>query len=107
MHKRRKPPRPIRIEKQNDGRLNIVGFGTWYSYWRDPYHLLLTVPLSGFLGLLTLLFVVTNALFALAYLLGDGIANARPGSFIDVFLLQCSDHGHHRLRFDVSPHNLR
>ena len=86
MRKRRKPPKPVRIEKQDDGRLNIVGLGAWYSLWREPYHLLLTIPLSGFLGLLTLLFIVTNALFALAYLLGgNSIANAHPGSFIDVF----------------------
>jgi inward rectifier potassium channel len=60
--------------------------GAWHSYWRDPYHLLLTVPWTGFLAIITLGYVATNALFALAYLLaGDGIANAQPGSFPDAF----------------------
>ncbi len=85
MKKRRRPPPPVRIEKR-DGRLNIVGMGVWHSYWRDPYHLLLTVPWSGFLALTTLGYFSTNALFALIYLAGgDCIANARHGSFSDAF----------------------
>jgi inward rectifier potassium channel len=63
-----------------------VGLGAWYSYWRDPYHLLLTIPWTGFLFLIAVAYIATNAVFALAYLAGGNcIENARPGSFLDVF----------------------
>lgn len=85
MKKRRRPALRVRIEKR-DGRLNIVGLGAWHSYWRDPYHLLLTIPWSMFLALITSGYLVANALFALVYLAGGNcIANARPGSFSDAF----------------------
>lgn len=85
MKKKRRLPSIVQIVRQN-GRLNIVGMGKWYSYWRDPYHLMLTLPWSGFLALTVLGYVVANALFALAYLAGgDGIENARPGNFLDAF----------------------
>jgi len=85
MKKTRRSPPIVQIVKR-DGRLNIVGMGSWHSYWRDPYHLMLTIPWSGFLALAALGYVVANALFALAYLAGgDGIENARPGSFFDAF----------------------
>ena len=85
MKKKRRSFLKVRILKQ-DGRLNIEGQNKWYSYWRDPYHLLLTMPWSWFLGLVSLGYVVSNALFAVAYLIGgDGIANARPGNFFDAF----------------------
>ncbi|MDZ7956615.1 MAG: ion channel [Aulosira sp. DedQUE10] len=72
--------------KIRDGQFHIVGMGAWYSYWRDPYHLLLTIPWTGFFLLIAVSYLATNALFALAYLLGgDCIENARPGSFLDVF----------------------
>jgi inward rectifier potassium channel len=80
----RRPPAPVRIVVQ-DGRLQPER-RSWYSYWRDPYHLMLTVPWPGFLFLIALAYAGINALFALAYLIGgDNIANARPGSFIDSF----------------------
>jgi inward rectifier potassium channel len=66
--------------------LEVLGLGAWYSYWRDPYHLLLTVPWPGFLILICIFYVAINTLFALTYLLGgDCIANAQPGSFVDAF----------------------
>lgn len=72
--------------KLNNGQFEILGMGVWYSYWRDPYHLLLTIPWGGFIILICIFYVVINALFALAYLAGgDCIANAQPGSFLDVF----------------------
>lgn len=68
------------------GRFQIQGLGAWYGYWRDPYHLLLTIPWPGFLSFITLLYGTLNALFALAYLaVPDSIANARSGSFWDAF----------------------
>jgi inward rectifier potassium channel len=69
-----------------DGRFEFQGLGAWYSYWRDPYHLMLTVPWPGFLFLIALAYLGINGMFALAYLIGgDSIANAHPGSFIDDF----------------------
>jgi inward rectifier potassium channel len=72
--------------KIQDGQFEIMGMGVWYSYWRDPYHLLLTIPWTAFLALIAGLYVATNTLFALAYLAGgDCIENARPGYFLDAF----------------------
>ncbi|PMB19751.1 ATP-sensitive inward rectifier potassium channel 10, partial [Fischerella thermalis CCMEE 5319] len=34
--------------KIQDGRFEVLGMNVWYSYWRDPYHLLLTIPWPGF-----------------------------------------------------------
>jgi inward rectifier potassium channel len=71
---------------QRDGRLEIEGLGTWHSYWRDPYHLLLTIPWFGFFGIVAVGYIFINAVFASLYLLQpDGIANARSGSFEDAF----------------------
>lgn len=81
----RRPPAPVRLVNQG-GRFEIKGVGSWYSYWRDPYHLLLTAPWPVFLVLIALAYTGINALFALAYLVGgDNITNARPGSFTDAF----------------------
>ncbi|KAM3114105.1 ion channel [Phormidesmis sp. 146-33] len=81
--KRRLPRIKILIQ---DGRFQVVGMGAWYSYWRDPYHLVLTIPWMGFFCLITLTYLGVNSLFAIAYLLGgDCIANATPGSFLDAF----------------------
>ncbi|KAM3091533.1 ion channel [Phormidesmis sp. 146-12] len=81
--KRRLPKIKILIQ---DGRFQVVGMGAWYSYWRDPYHLVLTIPWMGFFCLITLTYLGVNSLFAIAYLLGgDCIANATPGSFLDAF----------------------
>ncbi|MBN3947792.1 MAG: ATP-sensitive inward rectifier potassium channel 10 [Nostoc sp. NMS7] len=85
---RKKQQRLIpRIQIQvRDGKFEIMGIGAWHSYWRDPYHLLLTIPWTAFLILIFTSYITINALFALAYLIGgDCIANARPGSFLDVF----------------------
>ena len=35
--------------KMNNGQFEVMGMGAWHSYWRDPYHLLLTIPWPGFL----------------------------------------------------------
>ncbi len=87
MHSQRRQRRLPKVHiKVNDGRFRIVGMDTWYSYWRDPYHLMLTIPWPGFLVLIASIYVFTNGLFALLYLAGSNpIANARPGSFADAF----------------------
>lgn len=84
--KKRRPLLPLVSIVRRNGRLTVLGMGSWQSYWRDPYHLLLTISWPGFLALVGLGYIATNALFALAYLAGgDGIANARPGNFADAF----------------------
>jgi inward rectifier potassium channel len=83
---KRKRSIPLVHIKLHEGNFEIVGFGAWYSYWRDPYHLFLTASWPWFLVLISLGYVAINMLFALAYLLGgDCIANAQPGSFLDSF----------------------
>jgi inward rectifier potassium channel len=81
----RTPP-SIRITRQDDGRFQAEGFGRWYTYWRDPYHLMLTVPWWGFVGLVSAAYLLLNMIFAGLYLLGrDSLNGARPGSFEDAF----------------------
>jgi inward rectifier potassium channel len=68
------------------GGFNIAQLRSTHSRWNDLYHALLTLPWPRFIGLLALTYLLLNALFALIYLTGgDGIANARPGSFMDAF----------------------
>ncbi|BAZ13438.1 K+ channel, inward rectifier [Calothrix sp. NIES-4071] len=72
--------------KVRDGEFHFIGAGAWYSYWRDPYHLMLTIPWVGFLSIFVLLYAIVNSLFALAYLAGgDCLENAATGSFLDAF----------------------
>jgi inward rectifier potassium channel len=78
---------PLRVHIQiRNGKFEIMGMGAWYSYWGDPYHLLLTIPWTGFFLLICSIYVAINTLFAFAYWLGgDCIANAKAGSFLDAF----------------------
>jgi inward rectifier potassium channel len=81
----RRHARTVRIENQ-DGRFVIRGMGRWYHHWRDPYHLLLTVPWLGFVAIVSVAYLLLNTIFALAYLAGgDCLAGAKPGLFSDAF----------------------
>ncbi len=81
----RRSQRIVRIQNLN-GRLTIHGMGQWYHHWRDPYHLLLTIPWLGFMGIVSAAYLLINALFALAYLAGGNcLEGAKPGSFGDAF----------------------
>jgi inward rectifier potassium channel len=51
----------------------------------DWYHWLLRNSWTVFVTFLSVAFLAINALFALAYLIVGGVANARPGSFADAF----------------------
>ena len=85
MRFRKRNSRRIKIHVE-DGRFQIEGLNAWYSYWRDPYHLLLTVPWQGFVALIFATYLGINVVFALLYLLGgDCIVNATPGSFLAYF----------------------
>jgi inward rectifier potassium channel len=60
----------------------------------DLYHLLVDSPWPRLLGIIATLFLIVNALFALAYLAGgDVIENARPGSFTDAFFFSVQTMG--------------
>lgn len=81
-----KPFRPaVRIENK-DGRTEVVGLGVWHAFWRDPYHLFLTVPWSFFAGIVAALYFAINAGFACLYLLDPGaIAGVKTPNFFDAF----------------------
>lgn len=68
------------------GNLKFVRIGASLFHWSDLYHELLTISWPRFLGCIGLVFLAVNILFAMAYLAGgNGIENARPGSFMDAF----------------------
>jgi inward rectifier potassium channel len=72
--------------QSRDGKFHIPNMGAWYTYWRDPYHLLLTIPWVGFAGIVTVVYLVINSLFALAYMAGGKcLEGARAGDFGDAF----------------------
>ncbi len=89
----RKPENRGRFRRQQlvqvqsrDGKFHIPNMGAWYTYWRDPYHLFLTIPWVGFAAIITVAYFSINSFFALAYLAGGNcLENAQPGSFADAF----------------------
>ena len=82
----RRVNRKQRFDIVSNRRFDVVRKGIPHSKWRDPYHLLLTLNWSWFIGLTGASYIVANALFALLYLAGgDCIQNARPGYFSDAF----------------------
>lgn len=85
MKKNHSGRQPARLVSRN-GQANIIRLGASRWHASDLYHWLLMISWPGFFALISLLYSVTNALFAVAYLAGgDCIANARPGSFQDAF----------------------
>jgi len=81
----RKAKRP-RARVQRIGKRRIIAEGLEAHGWSDFYYDAMTVRWPWFLGALAVAFVAFNVLFALVYLLGDEpVANARPGSFADLF----------------------
>ncbi len=85
-----KKPRQARLKPRTISQYSGLGFvqkGLSYSRWRyDPYHILLTMSWARFIVLISLGYIIANALFALMYIAGgNGIENARPGNFLDAF----------------------
>ncbi len=79
-----RPVAPPPFARMGSVRPNSVGLAR--DGWRDAYHILLTLPVSAFLGVLAATYLCVNALFATLYLLDPGgVINARPGSFVDAF----------------------
>jgi inward rectifier potassium channel len=60
--------------------------GLEQSFWGDAFHNSMKVSWPVFFGGFLLYFLTMNTIFAVLYWLGgDCIANARPGSFVDLF----------------------
>jgi inward rectifier potassium channel len=75
----------IKLE-QRDGVLQVVGGNSWYSYFRDPYHLLLTIPWIGFFAIVVGFDIFLNAVFAVLYLLdANAIAGIKEVGFLEAF----------------------
>jgi len=65
---------------------SVLRRGAGRARLADLYYRLLTGSRAGFAAVMIGTYLGLNGLFALAYLAcGDGIENARPGSFADVF----------------------
>ena len=60
---------------------------------RDFYHALLRLPWWVTVAAISAVFLVVNAIFAVAYLLAGGIGHARPGSFADAFFFSVQTMG--------------
>ncbi|MDY6783236.1 MAG: ion channel [Cyanobacteriota bacterium] len=86
MAKQTRRPQKSRATIIQNGYTKIVRTCFSRFHWGDLYHSLFTLPFPQLLALMVLGYIAVNILFAFAYLLGgDGIANAQPGSFKDVF----------------------
>jgi inward rectifier potassium channel len=69
-----------------EGESNVERVGLHRRHFSDMYHLALTASWPKLALLITAVFLLSNALFALCFLAtGDGIEGARPGSFSDAF----------------------
>jgi inward rectifier potassium channel len=65
---------------------SVVAEGLRQNPWADLYHTAMVLTWPRFLGALAVLFLALNFIFAGALWLGrDSVANARPGSFSDLF----------------------
>ena len=64
----------------------IIAEGLEHGLWKDFYHNAMEASWPGFFGVIAAAFVALNFLFASFYALGDDpIANAKSGSFYDLF----------------------
>jgi inward rectifier potassium channel len=71
------PPQPPSQE--------ILVVGAPPTRLRDIYYIFLRIRWSLAIGLIVVSYLALNAIFALAFLISGGVANARPGSFFDTF----------------------
>jgi inward rectifier potassium channel len=63
-----------------DGSFNVIREGLGLLETLAPYHLLLSISWSGFIGVVALLYLVLNIVFAVAYVACGPDALAGPGS---------------------------
>lgn len=81
-----KPERRRRRHVTRDARGTIERLGVPGQRFSDLYHFLLNARWSVVIAVIAGAYLFANFLFALGYLaIGDGIENARPGSFTDAF----------------------
>jgi len=82
----RERPRPVSLVRSPPGKRLAIVKGQDYGRFTDVYHGILTASWPLFFLELLAAFIVVNLIFAMLYA-GDpgGIANARPGSFLDAF----------------------
>ena len=74
------------LRKNSTKKVNFIQLIEHYPHWSDLYHGLLSMEWWQFFALILVFYLITNVIFALAYLAGgNGIANAQPGSFTDAF----------------------
>ena len=79
-------PRPISLVRGARGKRIAVIKGQDSGRFFDFYHGILTASWPGFVAQLAALFLTVNLAFAALYVIDrGGIANARPGSFVDAF----------------------
>ena len=68
------------------GERRVVAHGLPQGAWADLYYSAMVATWPQFLGALAVMFLVVNFIFASLFFLGkDPVANARPGSFADLF----------------------
>jgi inward rectifier potassium channel len=82
------PPKPFqpRLVARGGNAMKIISIGRRKRPLGDIYVLLLGASWKQMVALLVIVYLILNFLFAGVYfLIGDGITNARPGSFIDAF----------------------
>ncbi len=80
---RRKPRKSV---VRKIGLVDFKILGVPHFHWSDFYHWLMTISWPQLWGIIISCYLVINTLFTFAYLgSGDGIANAKPGSFVDAF----------------------
>jgi inward rectifier potassium channel len=81
--KPRRPPKPLRVGQAEFG---LARLGGPRFDLRDPYHLAVSMSWPAFVVAMIGVWLAINLIFALLYVLSPGdVANARPGSFGDVF----------------------
>jgi inward rectifier potassium channel len=82
----RPPRRKTSTRKVRFGTRDFLARGLPGNFWGDLYHTSLTVSWVRFFASAALAFLTINTVYAALYFLGqDPIANARPGSFRDLF----------------------
>jgi inward rectifier potassium channel len=76
------------------GARNATYLGLPRDGWSDAYHWLLVMPVWALLLVMAAVYLALNALFAGLYLLDPGgVANARPGVFLDAFFFSAQTLG--------------
>src|SRR3954451_20921076 len=82
----RPPTRRTTTRKVRFGARDFLARGLERNFWGDLYHTSLTISWLQFFAFAALAFLTINTVYAALYFLGhEPIANARPGSFRDLF----------------------